>query len=74
MPAWPRQPVLPGESEVIVVRYNTKKVGTISKTISVYSNANKSPVVLRIKGKVVAASEMALPEKKVDQSGAPINK
>jgi hypothetical protein len=57
-----------------VVRYNTKKVGTISKTISVYSNAKQSPVVLRIKGKVVAESASALPEKKLENDGSPVNK
>ncbi|MCD4731225.1 MAG: DUF1573 domain-containing protein [Bacteroidales bacterium] len=74
MPTWPREPVLPGESEVIVVRYNTKKVGTINKTIRVYSSANQSPITLRIKGKVEAASTTTLPEKKLDDNGAPVNK
>jgi hypothetical protein len=58
---------------VIVVRYNTKKVGTINKSIRVYSNAKQSPITLRIKGKVAAASANTFPEKKLD-SGAPVNK
>ena len=73
-PAWPRKPVLPGESEVIVVRYNTKKVGAINKSIQVYSNAKKSPIVLKIKGRVEAATATVLPEKKANSSVSPVNK
>jgi hypothetical protein len=74
VPEWPRQPILPGQSETIKVKYDTKRVGTINKTIHVYSNAKTSPVTLRIKGTVHAAAASNLPEKKVDRETAPINK
>ncbi|MCB0804966.1 MAG: DUF1573 domain-containing protein [Bacteroidales bacterium] len=74
MPAWPRQPVLPGDSATIVVKYNTHKVGTINKSIRVYSNATQSIVTLKITGKVEAANASSIPQKKVDNDGAPINK
>lgn len=74
VPEWPRQPVLPGQSDVISVKYDTKRVGVINKSIHVYSNATESPVTLRIKGTVHSASESKMPEKKVDNGSAPINK
>jgi len=74
VPEWPRAPILPGQSETIKVKYDTKRVGPINKTIHVYSNASESPITLRIKGTVHAASESAMPEKKMDKEAAPINK
>ena len=52
-PRWPKEPVKPGEKETIKVKYNTRIHGSFSKTIWVYSNADNSPITLRIKGKVV---------------------
>ena len=74
VPEWPRQPILPGQSDVIKVKYDTKRVGMINKSISVYSNASQSPVTLRIKGKIHAKSAGTLPEKNVDKAGSPVNK
>ncbi|GAB4311480.1 MAG: DUF1573 domain-containing protein [Bacteroidales bacterium] len=74
VPSWPRQPILPGESNVIKVKYDTKRVGIINKSIYVYSNAKTSPVTLKIKGKVLAEGATSLPEKKMDKAGAPVNK
>jgi len=66
--------VLPGQTETIKVKYDTKRVGIINKTIHVYSNAKNANVTLRIKGKVVAKPGTAMPVKKVDRSGSPVNK
>lgn len=74
VPTWPRQPVLPGQSEVIKVKYDTKRVGVINKSITVYSNGKVSPITLKIKGKILAATDTQMPTKKVDQTGAPVNK
>ncbi len=73
VPEWPRQPILPGQSEIIKVKYDTKRIGTINKSITVYSNATKKTVVLRIKGKVLSASSK-LPEKHMDKKASPANK
>lgn len=53
VPTWPKDPIMPGESGVIKVVYDTKKLGTISKTITVLSNAEVGSVMLSIKGTVV---------------------
>lgn len=52
VPTWPKEPVLAGQSAVIKVVYDTKKVGIISKTVTVTSNAKTNPVVLNINGVV----------------------
>ena len=75
VPAWPKEPILPGETNQIKVTYNTSKIGAFNKTVTVYSNAkNKSAIVLRIKGQVVKAPTEALPAKETSMSAAPVNK
>lgn len=73
VPSWPKQPILPGESDQIKVTYNTKKVGNINKTVTVTSNAKNSTVILRITGKVNAQEVQQTPEKPASE-GAPVNK
>ena len=51
-PEWPEQPIKPRGSGRIGISYNTKIHGRFQKTISVYSNAENSPVKLYIKGNV----------------------
>lgn len=73
VPSWPKEPILPGQSDVIKVTYRTTKVGTINKTVTVTSNAKEnSTVVLRIKGKVLEQVMETLPEKE-NVMGAPVN-
>ena len=73
IPVWPRQPILPGQSEVIKVKYDTKRVGIINKSITVYSNATEKTIVLKIKGKVDAQTTK-MPEKNAENAGTPANK
>jgi len=63
VPKWPRNPILPGQNDTIYVKYATNRLGVINKSITVYSNAKNSPVVLRIKGKVINPPDDALPQK-----------
>lgn len=56
-PDWTRSPVKKKKSGVVKVNYNTNILGSFHKTISVYSNASNSPVVLTIQGIVVPKSE-----------------
>ena len=76
IPSWPKEPILPGESEVIKVTYRTNRAGNINKTVTVTSNAIKnSTVVLRIKGRVLEQPNEAMPEKKSNAGvGTPVNK
>lgn len=52
VPDWPKDPIKPGEKGEIKVKYNTRSVGNFSKTVTVYSNGQPSPIILRIKGTV----------------------
>ncbi|MBQ3580292.1 MAG: DUF1573 domain-containing protein [Bacteroidales bacterium] len=57
VPIWPKEPVMPGKSQTIQVKYNTNNVGGFNKTITVTSNAVDNPrLVLKIKGTVEAPS------------------
>jgi hypothetical protein len=44
---------MPGQVDEITVKYNTHRVGPFRKTITVYSNAENSVVILKIRGKVI---------------------
>jgi len=58
----PTEPVQPGKSSKISVKYDTKRVGEFTKTITVTTNVGE-PVVLTIKGKVAPdASTPATPD------------
>ncbi|MCR5192777.1 MAG: DUF1573 domain-containing protein [Bacteroidales bacterium] len=52
-PSWTKEPIMPGKTGSIKVRYNTNNIGSFNKTITVTSNAVNNPrIVLKIKGKV----------------------
>ncbi len=52
VPVWPREPIAPGKSGSIKVKYDTNRVGVFTKSITVISNAANTPVMLQIKGNV----------------------
>lgn len=53
VPKKPEEPVMPGETGKIEVKYNTKNPGYIRKTVTVYSNTDEPVKALKIKGQVV---------------------
>ena len=74
VPEWPKQPILPGESNCIKVTYkNTDRAGGFNKYVTIFSNAliNKE-VKLHIKGSVQAQPTEAAPVK-MESIGSPIN-
>jgi len=52
VPKKPEEPIMPGKTGEIQVKYDTKRVGPIRKTVTVYSNAEESIKALKIKGLV----------------------
>lgn len=53
VPEWDREPIMPGKTSKIKVRYDTQRVGPINKTVTLTSNATNEPTMtLRIKGNV----------------------
>lgn len=55
----PNEPILPGESAKIGVKYATNRLGGFSKTITITSNASETSKIVRIKGNVVAQDKVA---------------
>lgn len=50
---FPKKPVAPGETAQISVKFDTgKKIGYQDRTLEIYSNAKKSPEIIRFKGTV----------------------
>ena len=73
VPTWPREPIAPGETAEIGVKYATNRVGRFTKTITLTTNADKKPTILTIKGEVKSPPPpVTAPEKKKD--GAPLEK
>ena len=64
VPKKPEAPIMPGETGEIEVKYDTKRVMPIRKTITVLSNAETPTVALKIKGNVIDPSKTSVLEKK----------
>ena len=66
VPDWPREPIAPGASSAIKVKYDTKRLGLINKSVTITSNAETSTKIIRIKGEIKAPAAGATPIKPVD--------
>jgi len=64
VPNWPKEPIMPGSTGVIKVKYDTKRVNPIRKTITVISNADTPTVALKIKGLVIDPNKTSVLDKK----------
>ena len=54
IPTWPKEPIAPGESGTIKVKYATNRIGAFTKNIVLITNSNNhSPIILTIKGEVI---------------------
>lgn len=71
VPEWPRKPILPGKKATIDVEYDTRRPGRFHKTITIYSNAKRSPIVARIKGEVLNKEKKSVPEKSTTDGATP---
>lgn len=52
VPEWPKEPIMPGESQSIKVRYDTNRLGKFTKTVTLTTNEASEKRVLRIQGEV----------------------
>lgn len=69
VPTWPREPIAPGANAVIKVKYDSKRVGPINKSVTITSNASNTPTkVIRITGNISAAPKD--PTTPVNNNGA----
>ncbi len=54
VPTCPKEPVLPGQSAKIQVKYDTNRVGPFSKTVTIVSNAVNAPSkTVKIQGDIL---------------------
>lgn len=51
---WPAEPILPGKSGVIKIKYDTKRVGRFEKNITISSNGKFASKKVKIKGEIKA--------------------
>lgn len=64
VPNWPKEPIMPGETSQIEIRYDTKRVGAINKTVTVSSNDPVGKHVIRVQGTINKVEEEGgVPEK-----------
>jgi hypothetical protein len=62
VPKYPQEPIMPGESNFIEVRYDTQRVGAFNKTVTITTNEVSDTKTLTIKGEVKApANQEAVP-------------
>jgi hypothetical protein len=73
VPEWPKEPIAPGASASVKVKYDTNRPGAINKSVTITSNAvnvEGGIVTVRIKGEVMPAPDSGVPS---NNSGAPTN-
>lgn len=54
VPTKPEEPIMPGKTGEIKVKYATDRIGRFTKTVTIVSNATEKPKVVKIKGEVLA--------------------
>jgi len=75
VPKCDTEPVSPGQKTTITVKYDTKRVGAINKSVTITSNATNAPEkIVRIKGTIEGGSETPTSPVKEASPMAPIEK
>lgn len=60
VPTWPKEPVMPGQSDFIKVKYDTKRTGAFTKYVTLTTNAKTNTTTrLKIFGTVAAPPSTA---------------
>jgi len=63
VPQCDKAPIAPGGSQDIKVKYDTKRIGPINKSVTITSNATNTPTkVIRIKGNIKAKPAATTPK------------
>lgn len=61
VPTWPKEPIMPGETGVIEITYDTQRVGSINKTVSIQTNEGEEELRLFVKGNITEEHEENVP-------------
>ncbi len=64
VPSFKKEPIAPGETSEIEVRYDTQRIGDFQKSVTIDTNEGEQPRILMIKGHV---------NEKVAEPGVPAN-
>lgn len=72
VPTWPKEPVMPGKSGSIRVRYDSNRTGPINKQVTVESNASNGVIYLKITGNISKKPDEIMPFSNFDGGGVPI--
>jgi len=56
VPSYSKAPILPGQTGELEIKYDTKRLGAFTKTITVISNAKSGNKTLKIKGNIVSSN------------------
>ncbi len=57
VPSWPRNPIEPGDSANIQMRYNSSNLGPINRKLIIHSNSPENTKVIKITGYVMPEPE-----------------
>jgi hypothetical protein len=74
VPSWPKEPIAPGASNVIKVKYDTNRIGPFSKSVTITTNSEKKSQVIRIKGTVKNVPQDPTSPLKKAAPGTPVEK
>nr|WP_321247059.1 DUF1573 domain-containing protein [uncultured Psychroserpens sp.] len=55
VPSYSKAPILPGETGELNIKYDTKRLGAFTKTVTVTSNSEGGNKILKIKGNIIAS-------------------
>lgn len=57
VPTWDKNPIAPGQSSTIEIRYDTKRTGPINKTVTITTNEESDTHKLQVVGTVLPPAE-----------------
>lgn len=63
VPSKPKEPIMPGATGEITVKYDTNKPAPFNKAITIFSNASEAKKMIYIKGRVKNVSALTLLER-----------
>ena len=63
VPSIPKEPIMPGDTGEITVKYDTHRVGKIAKSITITSNADRPKIIIPVRGTVKEESSLTKLEK-----------
>lgn len=61
VPNWPKDPIMPGQSSSIEVRYDTNRIGKINKSITITTNEGGEPHIIQVIGEIQQANDQSVP-------------